>query len=152
MFFFHQVLTTVRITNNRFLTWWTNTFFCRICFESEFARGLYRLWNWSTAVGGPDWCRCREDGTFSWSPRIFPIGESSWTPGGRVTIWSFFKALNCDSSIEASILAACNAFLFGFLIPDKSDFERGLIESKKFFTFDDVDGDVPFAFSSPDFS
>jgi hypothetical protein len=53
--------------------------------------------------------------------------------------------------MDASILAACIAFLFGFLIPDKSDFERGLIESKKFLTFDEVDGEVPFIFSSPDF-
>lgn len=53
--------------------------------------------------------------------------------------------------MEASIRAAWIAFLFGLFIPDKSDFERGRIESKKFLTFDDVDGELPFTVSSPDF-
>ena len=136
------------------LTWCTRTFLLGLtCLESEFARGRYLLWNWSTAVGGPDWCRCREFGTRNWSLNILPIGVSFIPPGGMVTMWSLlFKAqLNWDSSIEASILAACKAFLFGFLTPDKSDFERGRIASKKFFTFDVVEGEFPFEDSSPDF-
>lgn len=136
------------------ITWWTKIFLLGLtCLESEFARGRYLLWNWSTAVGGPDWCRCREFGTRNWSPKIFPIGVSLVLPGGIVTMWSLlFKAqLNWDSSIEASIRAACKAFLLGFFTPDKSDFERGRMASKKFFTFDDVDGEFPFAVSSPDF-
>lgn len=74
---------------------------------------------------------------------------------GKDTFMSpLFKALlNDDSSIDWSmrIRAAAIAFLFGFLIPDKSDFERGRIESKKFFTFDEVEGEFPLVFSSPDF-
>ena len=82
-------------------------------------------------------------------------------PGGRAVFVGkdtftspLFKALlNDDSSIDWSIRmrAAAIARLFGFLIPDKSDFERGRIESKKFFTFDDVEGELTLVFSSPDF-
>jgi len=139
--------------NNANFTWCIKVFLGGLmCLESELARGRYRLWNWSTPVGGPEAWRWRELGTRSWSPRMCAMCVLSRFWGGIDTIWSLLrKALSSDSSIEASMRACCSAFLFGFFTPDKSDFDRGRIDSKKFFTLDDVDGEVPLALSSLDF-
>lgn len=129
------------------LTCFVSIFLGDLALESEFDLGLNRDIKLSRGSFPERWrCLTLFVGDNNCFSNICPIGVF----GAVLSVCILVKASRkVDSSIDSSIFTVGITFFPGFLTPERSDFARGLNESKKFCTFD-VLGAVSLAFESPE--